>query len=154
MTFLSLYPTDLLEKLPIVGKENTSSPWPVGLHTCCSLSSTLSTLPYARNRPHLLHSHPSVLNLVIISYNRPSVAQLPPIGIRACRICSHGVLYFLFSGTDLSPYPYPLVYLSLPPCQKEKTVLTLFYYCTSKYLTPAWPRVEFLKPSRTVQGQP
>lgn len=100
--------------------ENTSSPWPVGLHTCCSLSSTLSTLPCARNRPHLLHSHPSVLNLVIVSYNRPSVAQLPPIGIRACRMCSHGVLHFLFSSTDLTPHPYPLVYLSLPPCQEGK----------------------------------
>ena len=139
--FHPFYPIRLLGKSPIQEKRGDkrilSDLW--ALIYSSSAWNGLFLFPH-NTLALLLHSHLSVLSLVFISYNQPSLAEIPLTCIREWCMCSPSVPYLLFISTDFTTCTYPFFLLKISTISWGKK-LCLFYYWTTICLTPTWTTI-------------
>ena len=126
------------------GKERRqmNSFWPVGLNIQSFSLKWFIRFP-AQYTALLLPSHPSVLSLVFISYNQPSLTAIPLTCVRECHMCSPSILCLLLISTDFTTCIYPFFFflLEISTISWRKR-LCLFYYCTTICLTPTFSTVD------------
>ena len=135
----SLLPHKTFREISKTGKErrHMNSFWPVGLDIQSFCLKWFIRFP-AQHTGLLLPSHPSVLSLVFISYNQPSLTAVPltcvrdvicvpPASSASCSLALtslHAFILFFF-----------LLEISTISWRKK---LCLFYYCTTICLTPTF----------------